>query len=150
MITSISKFNLLGVQRSVTTSYHATVLVKELTLQGFKETTLAIHSPGVSGKWFWSDSNRAAPLCVELLADDFQRDNAELWCSCEQRGKTMFIPSPNHIASQYGKQLQTWSTTQQRIKEVHPNVSTQQVNAAEKVWAAETVAERDARSANDD
>jgi len=150
MITSITNFNLLGVQRSVTTSYHATVLVKELTLHGFKETTLAIHSPSTSGKWFWSDNNRPCPLCVELLADDFQQDNAELWCSCEQRGTRMFIPSPNHIASQYAKQLQTWSTTQQRIKEVHPHVSKQQIAAAKQVFTAETLAERAARSSNDD
>ncbi len=150
MITSITNFRLIGVQRSVTTSYHATVLVKELTLQGFKETTLPIHSPSTSGKWFWSDNNRPCPLCVELLADDFQQENAELWCSCEQRGKSMFIPSPNHIASQYGKQLQSWPTTKDRIKEVHANVSTQQINTAKKVWEAETLAERAARGANDD
>lgn len=149
MITSITHFKLLGVQRSVTMSYHATVLVKELTLQGFKETTLAVHSPSTSGKWFWDDTNRPCPMCVEVLADDHQRDNAELWCSCEQRGKTMFIPSPNHIASQCAKALLTWPQTRQKIKEVHPGVSVKSLNNVKDVYDIEYKTERDARAKND-
>jgi len=80
MITSIRNFKLLGVQRGITLSYHAQVRVTEVTFPfKVKETILAIHSPGVCGKWFWSDTNQACPYSVELLASDDAERNKDLW-----------------------------------------------------------------------
>ena len=83
MITSIKQFRLLSVQKGITLSYHASVSVTDMAIQFPTVTTQTydrpVHSPGVSGAWFWSDTSKPCPLVVEQLADDHRAANTEVW-----------------------------------------------------------------------
>jgi hypothetical protein len=89
MITNIKDFKLLGCCKHFALTYYAQVTVTERGFLKSTTTTLPIHSPGYSGKWFWSDNdlltNKPCPHTVNLLADDYREENAELWAAIERR-----------------------------------------------------------------